>query len=89
MGKVVLGNGLRKFVFSVIGEISTLIYSQLNIFSKDVILIPVNHNNSHWTAAAINFKKKRIESYDSMGLDRSDVYKVFCLFIDLCAFTYI
>ena len=49
---------------------------KFDIFSKDVILIPVNHNNSHWTAAAINFRRKRIESYDSMGMARSAVHKV-------------
>lgn len=40
---------------------------KIDIFAKDLILIPINHNNAHWTAAAINFRKKRIESYDSMG----------------------
>lgn len=49
---------------------------KIDIFSKDVILIPVNHNNAHWTAAAINFRKKRIESYDSMGMERGQVFKV-------------
>ncbi|KAF9521495.1 hypothetical protein CPB83DRAFT_926533, partial [Crepidotus variabilis] len=32
-----------------------------NIFAKDLILIPVNHSNNHWTAACINFLEKRIE----------------------------
>lgn len=50
--------------------------SQINIFSKDVILIPINHSNAHWTAAAINFRKKRIESYDSMGVAKSVVFIV-------------
>lgn len=49
---------------------------QIDIFSKDIILIPINHNNSHWTGAAINFRQKRIESYDSMNLDRHQVFKV-------------
>ncbi|KAF7310733.1 Cysteine proteinase [Mycena chlorophos] len=49
---------------------------KMDIFSKDVILIPVNHANVHWTAAAINFKQKRIESYDSMLDDRPNVFKV-------------
>lgn len=53
---------------------------QFDLFSKDIILIPINHSNSHWTAAAINFRRKRIESYDSMGMDRNNVYKV-CLFV--------
>ena len=50
--------------------------SKLDLFSKDVVLIPINHANSHWTAAAINFRRKRIESYDSMGAPRPAVYKV-------------
>lgn len=49
---------------------------KFDLFSKDVVLIPVNHNNAHWTAAAINFRKKRIQSYDSMGTARSEVHKV-------------
>ena len=50
--------------------------AQFDIFSKDVLLIPINHNNSHWTGAAINFRRKRIESYDSMNMDRQNVYRV-------------
>ncbi|EJD55463.1 cysteine proteinase [Auricularia subglabra TFB-10046 SS5] len=49
---------------------------KIDIFSKDVILIPINHNNSHWTAAAINFRRKRIESYDSMGMKRDNVLQL-------------
>ncbi|KAG6902809.1 hypothetical protein C0995_011296 [Termitomyces sp. Mi166 len=49
---------------------------KVDIFSKDVILIPVNHSNAHWTSAAINFRKKRIESYDSMGTRRDSVFKM-------------
>lgn len=41
-----------------------------------MILIPVNHNNAHWTAAAINFRRKRVESYDSMGMAKSIVFSV-------------
>jgi sentrin-specific protease 1 len=52
------------------------IFPQIDIFSKDVILIPVNHQNVHWTAAAINFRQKRIESYDSMHDERPKVFKV-------------
>lgn len=51
-------------------------FSKFDLFSKDILLIPVNHNNSHWTAAAINFRKKRIHSYDSMGTARQEVHKV-------------
>ncbi|KAK0233372.1 cysteine proteinase [Armillaria fumosa] len=48
---------------------------KFDIFAKDMVLIPVNHNNMHWTAAAINFRCKRIESYDSMNMNRQLVFK--------------
>ncbi|RDX56113.1 cysteine proteinase [Lentinus brumalis] len=48
---------------------------KIDIFSKDIILIPINHGNAHWTAAAINFRKKRIEAYDSMNMNPSPVHK--------------
>ncbi|THH02506.1 hypothetical protein EW026_g384 [Hermanssonia centrifuga] len=55
---------------------------KIDIFSKDVILIPINHNNAHWTGAAINFRHKRIESYDSMNMDRSQVFKYLRSYLD-------
>ncbi|KAK0526049.1 hypothetical protein OC834_004947 [Tilletia horrida] len=39
---------------------------KINIFTKDIVLIPVNCDNYHWTCGAINFRKKRLEYYDSM-----------------------
>ena len=33
----------------------------------DTVIFPINIGNAHWTAAAINFVKKRLEYYDSMG----------------------
>ncbi|EEB89566.1 hypothetical protein MPER_12319 [Moniliophthora perniciosa FA553] len=47
---------------------------KVDIFSKDVILVPVNHDNVHWTGAAINFRKKRIESHDSMNVYHHKVF---------------
>ncbi|KIY69675.1 cysteine proteinase [Cylindrobasidium torrendii FP15055 ss-10] len=55
---------------------------KFDLFSKDVVLIPVNHNNVHWTAAVINFKRKRIESYDSMGGCRPPVYAMLRHYLD-------
>ncbi|EKM49025.1 uncharacterized protein PHACADRAFT_107697 [Phanerochaete carnosa HHB-10118-sp] len=55
---------------------------KFDLFSKDIVLIPVNHNNSHWTGAAINFRKKRIESYDSMNMDRTQVFKLLRAYLD-------
>ena len=37
------------------------------MFSKDLVLIPVNISGMHWTAAAINLRAKRFEYYDSMA----------------------
>jgi len=55
---------------------------KFDIFSKDVVLIPINHSNAHWTGAAINFRQKRIESYDSMGMRRDNVFKLLRLYLD-------
>ncbi|KAG8751681.1 Smt3-specific protease, partial [Serendipita sp. 396] len=46
---------------------------KIDIFGKDLVLIPCNLGNSHWTCAAINFRQKRIEYYDSMGTDRPSI----------------
>jgi hypothetical protein len=40
---------------------------QIDIFSKDLILVPINIGGMHWIAAVINMKKERIEYFDSMG----------------------
>lgn len=56
---------------------------KFDIFAKDIILIPINHNNAHWTAAAINFRRKRMESYDSMNLERRMVFKKLRDYLDL------
>ncbi|KAJ6627134.1 hypothetical protein B0H10DRAFT_1995609 [Mycena sp. CBHHK59/15] len=56
---------------------------KIDIFSKDAILIPVNHENIHWTGAAINFRRKRIESYDSMHSERGRVFKLLRQYVDL------
>ncbi|KAH9947665.1 cysteine proteinase [Amylocystis lapponica] len=55
---------------------------KIDIFSKNIVLIPVNHNNAHWTAAAINFDKKRIESHDSMGMGRQSVFDLLRKYLD-------
>lgn len=40
---------------------------RIDIFSKDIILFPINLGNSHWVCGAINMRKHRFEYYDSMG----------------------
>uniref|UniRef100_A0A914XL89 Ubiquitin-like protease family profile domain-containing protein n=1 Tax=Plectus sambesii TaxID=2011161 RepID=A0A914XL89_9BILA len=39
---------------------------KVDIFSYDLLLVPV-HLGAHWCLATIDFRKKRIEYYDSMG----------------------
>jgi len=52
---------------------------KLDLFSKDLVLIPINHNQTHWSAAVINFKEKRIESYDSMDAENERKGPLFAL----------
>ncbi|OCF33153.1 hypothetical protein I316_05198 [Kwoniella heveanensis BCC8398] len=40
---------------------------KVDIFALDYFVFPINMDNMHWTACAVNFEKKRIEYYDSMG----------------------
>ncbi|WVF66306.1 hypothetical protein IAT40_001046 [Kwoniella sp. CBS 6097] len=40
---------------------------KVDIFALDYFVFPINITNMHWTACAVNFEKKRIEYYDSMG----------------------
>ncbi|KAF7312169.1 Cysteine proteinase [Mycena indigotica] len=55
----------------------------VDIFSKDAILLPVHHvSPPHWTAASINFRKKRVESYDSLGNDHPQVYELLRGYMD-------
>ncbi|KAI0252627.1 hypothetical protein BJV78DRAFT_325309 [Lactifluus subvellereus] len=56
---------------------------KFDLFSKDVALLPINHGNSHWTAAAINFRRRRIESFDSMGGRRQDVFDLLREYVEL------
>ncbi|SNX81671.1 related to Sentrin-specific protease 1 [Melanopsichium pennsylvanicum] len=40
---------------------------RIDIFSKDLILFPINLGNAHWVCGAINMRKHRFEYYDSLG----------------------
>lgn len=51
--------------------------SKTDIFTKDVILIPINHAQAHWTCAVLNMRLKRIEAYDSLGMgDAPNIFLV-------------
>ena len=38
----------------------------MDVFSKDLLLVPVNHNNLHWCLAAVDLNSRSISYYDSM-----------------------
>ncbi|UZJ53816.1 hypothetical protein CBS101457_003136 [Exobasidium rhododendri] len=39
---------------------------KVDVFTKDIILLPINIRQQHWVCAAINMRKCRFEYYDSM-----------------------
>ena len=41
-------------------------YRRIPLFDKDLILMPININNSHWTLVAMDMVTKTISYYDSM-----------------------
>ncbi|KAE9385036.1 cysteine proteinase [Gymnopus androsaceus JB14] len=49
---------------------------KFDLFAKNLVLIPINHNNTHWTAVAINFDAQTIISYDSLHTSRPQVFKI-------------
>lgn len=40
---------------------------RFDVFSYDMMLIPINQENVHWTLGVINFKDKTVSHLDSMG----------------------
>ena len=40
---------------------------KVSIFDRDVVFVPINQGNTHWTSAAIFIKQKVIRYYDSMA----------------------
>lgn len=49
---------------------------RVDLFTQDIVIIPINQGNSHWVCAAINFSQKRFEYFDSLGSQNLKVYKV-------------
>ena len=47
---------------------SALHLLRIDLFAVyDLIFIPINQNDIHWTLAVINLRNKQLEFYDSMG----------------------
>lgn len=47
---------------------------RVDIFTKDLILLPINVGQAHWVCAAINLRLRRFEYYDSMGIPSPGVF---------------
>jgi hypothetical protein len=48
---------------------------RVDIFAKDMVLIPVN-SSLHWTLAVFDFRKKQLAMYDSLGGNNMRLVKV-------------
>lgn len=49
---------------------------RIDIFSKDIILFPINLGNAHWVCGAINMRKHRFEYYDSLGAFNQSAFQL-------------
>ncbi|SJX60395.1 related to Sentrin-specific protease 1 [Sporisorium reilianum f. sp. reilianum] len=49
---------------------------RIDIFSKDIILFPINVGNAHWVCGAINMRKHRFEYYDSLGAFNQSAFEL-------------
>ena len=46
------------------------------MFTRDIVLLPINLGNQHWVCGAINMRKRRFEYYDSMGQMNAGAFKL-------------
>ncbi|CAD7083436.1 unnamed protein product [Hermetia illucens] len=56
---------------------------KINIFSFDLILIPIHVDQSHWCLATINFKEKALKYYNSMGTPNTRLLEVLADYLRL------
>ncbi|KAH8280573.1 hypothetical protein KR018_010278 [Drosophila ironensis] len=47
----------------------------VDIFSKDIVLIPIHYKRIHWSIVAIDFREYSIKYYDSMGCTNRKMLK--------------
>lgn len=47
---------------------------RVDLFTKDLVLLPINVGQAHWVCAAINLRLRRFEYYDSMGIPSPGVF---------------
>ena len=39
---------------------------KVNLFSQDLLIIPINHDSLHWCLATVDMRSRSISYYDSM-----------------------
>ena len=65
-------------------NLKTVTNPNLNIFEFDEVLVPMNHENSHWYLAVIYMTEKRILNYDSLQSLGIDERSVLLRFVNCC-----
>ncbi|MES1907584.1 MAG: hypothetical protein MHM6MM_000676 [Cercozoa sp. M6MM] len=45
----------------------------VDVFALDLMIVPINRSNVHWTMATVDFRDKTVRYYDSMHNDGADV----------------
>lgn len=73
---VVLRDIERQILIPLLFVFSFTSSSQVDLFTLDIVLIPINLGNSHWVCGAINLRKKRFEYYDSLGAENKRAFKI-------------
>ena len=61
--------------------LSFFLFIQINIFSFDYVLIPINNNKVHWSLILLNIKSNIIEYYDSLSYESKVIIKVSISFL--------
>jgi len=68
--------GRKLFVLCLFVFFIVKIQQKVDIFSLDKLFVPI-HLGNHWTLGVVNFKKRRLEYYDSMGGRNTQCIKVY------------
>ncbi|XP_023033624.2 sentrin-specific protease-like [Drosophila willistoni] len=55
--------------------------TKVDIFSKDIIVVPVHTDTSHWCVAIIHMRQRTLRSYDSLGQFRTEVLDALKLYL--------
>ena len=48
----------------------------INVFETDIILIPLNINNVHWTLVTLSWNEKLLKFYDSLGGEGGEILRL-------------